>query len=91
MTRRRRTLLALCLLAASAAAHAESWVGLLGGNAGTAGLMILGGGVMRFSQHFMLFGEWRMQDLTFRYSALGDSVNIPVKVSEFVLGAAYWY
>jgi hypothetical protein len=63
----------------------------MSGTDSTGGLMILGGGVMRFSQHFMLFGEWRMQDLTFRYSELGDSLNIPVKVSEFVLGAAYWY
>jgi hypothetical protein len=63
----------------------------MSGTDSTAGLMILGGGVMRFSQHFMLFGEWRMQDLTFNYSEAGNSLNIPVRVSEFILGAAYWY
>lgn len=63
----------------------------MSGTSSTAGLMFLGGGAMRFSRHAMLFAEWRMQDLTFRSSIAGDSLNIPVKLSEIVLGAAYWY
>lgn len=63
----------------------------MSGTASTAGLMFLGGGALRFSRHAMLFAEWRMQDLTFRSNMAGNSLNIPLKFSEIVLGAAYWY
>jgi hypothetical protein len=63
----------------------------MSGTSTSVGLMLLGGGAMRFSQRLMLFGEWRMQDMTFSSTRLDASVNIPVKVSQFILGAAYWY
>ncbi len=61
------------------------------GESTTSGMMLLAGGALRFSHHVMLFAEWRAQDISFNYSYLGSSADIPFSVSEFVLGAAYWF
>lgn len=52
--------------------------------------MLLVGGTMRFSR-VMLFAEWRLLEMDFNYSYLGDSVDIPVNSSEVLFGLAYWF